>query len=164
MRATRFHYVNSRGTQSIVSSAALVQQAQADQADALHAVCVVENISPEYIKDLVAGLRLYPTFFLEHAIHTPKDQFWELHHSWDPATTLSDSSVPFNSAHIDGMFEYHELEYSHKSDLTSAPNFVQRDCFIQEPFPIQSNTRISYYRVSPWLCKYHVLPNCEITA
>ena len=100
------------------------------------------------------GLSLDPCFFANHSQHADKERFWKqsTHWSWN---SQSDIGIAASSqfAHIDGMFEYHDLERG-TSELTSNPNIFPRDCFKQDSYPIQSNTRISYCRVNSYLCKY----------
>ncbi|KAH7354869.1 hypothetical protein BKA65DRAFT_581473 [Rhexocercosporidium sp. MPI-PUGE-AT-0058] len=134
--------------------------------------CVIENISAEYVEVLGTEWGIDPMFFIEHAGNRRRDELWKQKiFSWpDHSSTRgrenSDSLrsespareqffLESRSGHLDGVFEYHnvisDLPASAFENLTSSPNFVNRHCFKDEKWALQSNTRLSYCRPSMWM-------------
>lgn len=146
------YYRSSEKEESIKSVQALLRQAENDHRNGNFAVCVIENISPADIRVLGPGLSLDPFFFANHAENIAKELFWKEHIPWSWDSTHWTEIAAATSAHIDGMFEYYGLEHG-TFELTSSPNNFPRYCFKQDPYPIQSNTRISYCRANKFLCK-----------
>jgi hypothetical protein len=113
----------------------------------IRSICIVENISSDLIGLLRTAWDLDATFFVEHATNPEKAELWR----------KKDSPAIYQEAkhysHLDGIFEYHGIEASPQETLSSYPNIFPRHCFRDPAWPIQSNSRISYYRVNPWLCK-----------
>lgn len=115
--------------------------------------CIIENISPEYIAALISECKLEAAFFEKHASNPEQHQLWnrDLYRwDWDPASS-DPNKVQYT--HMDGIFEYHGIQSTvdAQDTMQMSPNASKRLCFRQPPFPIQSNTRVSYYRVHPWL-------------
>jgi hypothetical protein len=110
-------------------------------------ICIVENISSDLIDSLGRAMDLDATFFVEHATNPEKAELWSKKVA--PAIYQEDKRY----SHLDGIFEYHDIETSPQETLNSCPNIFPRHCFKDSRWPIQSNSRISYYRVNPWLCK-----------
>lgn len=123
-------------------------------------VCVIENISSEYIQALGSAWNIDIEFFVEHATNPKKDHLWQLVStmSWDlPISAGYETSIqPVPTYwHLDGIYEYNKYTNIRWSDgkLDSFPNNVPRHCFSDAESGVQSNTRISYYRVSSSLCE-----------
>jgi hypothetical protein len=110
-------------------------------------ICIVENISSDLIDSLGTAWDLDATFFIEHATNPEMAELWK---KKDAPATYQEAK---RYSHLDGIFEYHDLETSPQETLSSYPNVFPRRCFKHSTWPIQSNSRISYCRVNPWLCK-----------
>jgi hypothetical protein len=113
----------------------------------IRSICIVENISSDLINSLGAAWDLDATFFVEHTTNPEKAELW----SKKNAPAIYQELKCYS--HLDGIFEYHDIETSPQATLNSFPNIIPRHCFKDSAWPIQSNSRISYYRVNPWLCK-----------
>jgi hypothetical protein len=113
----------------------------------IRSICIVENISSDLIDSLGTAWGLDATFFVEHATNPEKAELW----SQKNASAIFQEAKCYS--HLDGIFEYHDIETSPQETLNSFPNIFPRHCFKDSAWPIQSNSRISYYRVNPWLCK-----------
>jgi hypothetical protein len=114
----------------------------------IRSICIVENISPDLTDSLCTAWELDATFFYEYATNPEKAELWR---SKKDAPAIYQEVKRYS--HLDGIFEYHGIETSPQETLNSYPNIVSRRCFKDSAWPIQSNSRISYYRVNPWLCK-----------
>lgn len=148
MATTNIYYTNFFQEPAIDSAAALLDHVTRDHMKKHNAVCVIENISEEYIKYLTADNFIDPNFFSEHKRCISRKKFWARSNDWD-----GNSYLP-TTGHIDGMFEYHELECRNPSDLNSGPNFIKRECFKEDRYGIQSHTRISYCLINDSTCMY----------
>ena len=125
-------------------------------------ICIIENISPQYIEGIGSAWDIDPGFFVEYARNPLKENLWlpkdpEELLGWDPHD--KSRRVPKNKLrwHIDGNFEYHGLNVQNNASLNSSPNYFKRYCFRSTwggLETITSNTRISYCRVYKKLCKY----------
>lgn len=115
----------------------------------IRSICIVENISSDLINLLGTEWDLDATFFLEYATNPEKAKLW----SKKDAPAIYQEAKQYS--HLDGIFEYNDIETSPQETLNSLPNIFPRHCFKEKDsaWPIQSNSRISYYRVNPWLCK-----------
>lgn len=123
-------------------------------------ICIIENISPQYIEGVGSAWDISPGFFVEHARNPLVENLWlpkdpeALLGTWDPqdARRFQDNRRAW---HIDGNFEYHGLNVQDYTNLNSAPNYFKRYCF-QSTWggveTITSNTRISYCRVNKMFC------------
>ena len=152
MARTNIYYTTVGQEQPTNSPQALIKQIKNDIANQRYAICVIENISSLYTEPLIANQIFSSQFVQDHEAHEARTKFWTVHHPWRWSSDLSiDQFASSRAAHIDGMFEYHGLNCN-TSYLQSSPNYVKRDCFEERPWPIQSNTRISYYRSAPSLC------------
>lgn len=138
-------------------------------------MCVIENISAEYIEAIGPAWNIDPEFFAAHATNPDRDKLW-WGEDWDwgasNETPLIDSqgkpmrlqrTVPFLEkavGHLDGIFEYHNEipnpDQSVYESLNSSPNAITRHCFKDTKWPIQSNTRISYCRPNTFMCKWMI--------
>jgi hypothetical protein len=140
-------WINATSQTQITDPLDIIQRSAAAAEDRINSICIVENISSSLIDSLGAAWDLDAKFFVGHATNPKKDELWR----------KKDAPVVYQEAkhysHLDGIFEYHDIEISPKETLNSSPNIFPRHCFKDSIWPIQSNSRISYYRVNPWLCK-----------
>jgi hypothetical protein len=124
-------------------------------------ICIIENISPQYIEGVGSAWDISPAFFVEHARNPLGENLWlpkdpeELMGTWDPYAESRCFNENRRVWHIDGNFEYHGLNVQDNTNLNSAPNYFTRYCF-QSTWggveTITSNTRISYCRVNKRFC------------
>lgn len=172
---TKVAYTNSHENYPINSPKDLIERSAALK-DRDLSVCIIENISAEYVEALGTEWEIDPMFFVEHATNPDKDKLWESKvwdwtpleylsskdrdESYAPKVLTADGITAFlenSSGHLDGVFEYHNeipgLKPSALEKLNSFPNFINRYCFKDKNYPIQSNTRISYCRPNMWMCK-----------
>lgn len=113
-------------------------------------VCIVENISPEYIEVLGSAWDIDPRFFFQHAENPTREHLW-VARRFEPDTSKEKFSC------INGNFEYHGLNVSDDTELNFLPNNFERHCFRSTWEGVEtiiSNTKISYYRVQDLFCKY----------
>lgn len=128
----------------------LISQVRDDRRLRNSAICIIENISPSYIGRLGPAWDIDPFFFADHARHMDKDQFWSEYRPWNWPERDQDTG---KYTHLDGMFQYEGLEKNPETvALNSMPNVFPRDCFQEDPYDIQCNTRISYCRAQSNLC------------
>jgi hypothetical protein len=115
--------------------------------DGSFAICIIENIGPQWIEALGTAWSLEPDFFLQHARMPDRNASWNdvFHPMADPG------NLPY--AHISGVFEYNGWASKTGRPPDSSLNFMKRHVWqAKSPFPISSHTCISYYRVKPNLC------------
>ena len=139
---TKIFYRNSKLKPRIGTPSDIVALSADDLKIGREAICVVENIFPSCIEELGSAWDLDPEFFIGHVTNPDVEDLWAQH---------SDEHQVRNYRHLDGVFEYHGLK--DQKGLRSLPNYFPRHCYEQPPHPIQSSTRISYYRVRQGLCK-----------
>ena len=111
-------------------------------------ICIVENISLEYIGSLGSTWNINPRFFVQHAENPRREDLW-IPKGFEP----DGNQANFNC--IDGNFEYHGLEVNNEKELNFRPNRFERYCYKttwEGVGKIASNTRISYYRVTELFC------------
>lgn len=148
---TKVFYTNIRSEPQINTPSDLIACALADFESDTEAVCVIENISPEFIEALGSAWNLDPIFFAGHATNPRQEDLWT---RW---TSFRDQAAENNTRlyeHLDGVFEYPNIGITPHESLDYSPNYFYRHCFRKLPSGFQSNTRISYYRVSRILCKF----------
>ena len=117
-------------------------------------VCIIENIAPKHIGALGSAWDLDPAFFVHHASNPRRERLWMPHIFKGPPDPTDD---PYD--HIDGNFEYFGLCVQSDAELNSSPNYFPRRCFRKtwdEVETVNSNTRISYYRVHTGLCEFFI--------
>lgn len=139
---------SSAQTLTISTSAQTLSAVSENLSHLRDSVCIVENISPEYIEVLGAAWDIDPRFFVQHASNPRRE------HLWTPRNFESDIGEELFSC-IDGNFEYHGLNVSDNKELNSLPNHFKRHCFRSTWEGVEniiSNTRISYYRVEKSFC------------
>ena len=112
-------------------------------------VCIIENISPNWIEALGVSWDIDPHFFVDHAENPTKEDFWsaKLVDLWQKKTRRRYCS-------LNGTFEYHGRELRRSNDVHASLNFFHRHIFKTGGYPPQANTRISYYRVNRRLCMF----------
>jgi hypothetical protein len=173
---TQVAYTDTLENYSITSPEDLIAQSAGLKESRETSICIIENISTEYVEALGTEWEIDPMFFIEHATNPDKDKLW-WSKKWDwplpdhssseggdesyaPMDLLPSKTPCFlkdSSGHLDGVFEYHNeipgLEPSAFEKLNSSPNFIYRHCFKDKKWPMQSNTRISYCRPTMSMCK-----------
>lgn len=142
MHKTKVLYTNGGLQSQVRTSSDLVACSAEDQNSGREAICVIENISLRFIEELGSAWDLDPEFFIGHAKNPNPEDLWARNH---PEYDMCEYR------HLDGAFEYHGARGQKIFD--SWPNYFPRHCFEKAPYPVQSNTRISYYRVHRGLCK-----------
>lgn len=140
---TKVFYTNEKLQPKVETPSGLVAFSSEDQKSGKEVICVIENISPGYIEELGSAWDLDPEFFIGHARNPNAEDLWAREHAADYEVR--------EYRHLDGVFEYHGVRG--QKGLNSLPNYFPRHCFKESPYPVQSNTRISYYRVHQGLCK-----------
>ena len=140
---TKVFYTNGELQPQVKTPSGLVAFSAEDQKSGREVICVIENISPGYIEELGSAWDLDPEFFIGHARNPNPEHLWPLKHAADYEVR--------EYRHLDGVFEYHGMRG--QKGLNSLPNYFPRHCFKESPYPVQSNTRISYYHVHQGLCK-----------
>lgn len=140
---TKFFYTNGKINPQINTPSDLVAFSADDQASGREAICVIENISSGSIEPLRLAWDLDPGFFIGHANNPNPQDFWAIH--------STEYGTRSEYRHLIGVFEYHGVRG--QKGLDSSPNYIPRHCIEEPPYPVQSNTRISYYRVRRGLCK-----------
>ena len=117
-------------------------------------VFVIENIGPSWIQTLGSAWNLEPGFFLNHARNPPRGREWDNIFNTRSYRSVEDQKLGQYSS-LDGVFEYGDWETTTEEDkLLSNHNLMKRQFWKgPEPYPLSSNTRISYYRVKWNTCK-----------
>lgn len=110
------------------------------------AVCLVENICPEWIASLGVEWGLDPTFFIEHAARCTGKPLWS--NVMLPDVHVTDQhSVARRHWYIEGVL-------SNLSTNKPYERRMQRGMQLDElRYGLQATTRISYYRVHHRLCE-----------
>lgn len=180
--ATKVFYTHGNATDCWINSPAdLIAQTTAAKDRQDLTVCVIENISVEYLEAIGQAWDIDPAFFVAHASNTNKEELWN-RKTWawslpnvppsgqadsimaraastTPSPEISSPSRFLDGEfdQLDGIFEYHtelqDIEPSALEKLNFSANFIYRHVFKQGRWPVQSNTRISYCRPNAYLCK-----------
>lgn len=128
----------------------LLYRHQNDEAYNQLAICIVENICQGWIIALGTAWDIDPVFFSRHASNPGGDSIWEAlmkrDGKWDSVNP--DDTTANTSAHMNGIFEHLEEDRS-RPQKDRFPRRLQR----HPDWGLQSNSKISYCRVSPCLCK-----------
>jgi CorA-like Mg2+ transporter protein len=149
-KTTKVFYSNLDSQPHINTPSDLIASARADWESGTRAVCVIENISPEYIEALGSAWNLDPEFFAGHATNPRREDLWK---RWQPPPGDPAAENSRRYEHLDGVFEYPDIRVTPHESLDSSPNYFHRHCFREPTYGVQSNTRISYYHVNRVLCK-----------
>lgn len=140
---------SSAQTLSISTPAQILTTFSENQLHLQDTICIIENISPEYIEVLGSAWNIDPRFFVEHAMNPKREDLWV-------PKRLEPENREQTFDCLDGNFEYHGLNVISDEELNSLPNYFERHCFRstwEGVEKINSNTRMSYYRVKGSLCK-----------
>lgn len=140
---------SSARTQTLNTPAEVFNAAAENLSYSRKIVCIVENISSEYIGSLGFAWDIDPGFFVQHAENPRREDLWV------PKEFELDGSRA-NFSCIDGNFEYHGLEVNNDKELNFRPNRFERYCYKttwEGVETIASNTRISYCRVMELFCR-----------
>lgn len=154
--STKAFYINYAQRLTISTPAQITAAAsELDGNIGRYTVCIVENIAPEHIEALGSAWDLDPAFFVQYASNRQRGHLWmpDVFGGDRPGTDRK----PYD--HIDGNFEYHGICVQSDAELDSAPNYFARHCFRKtwdEVETVNSNTRISYYRVHRELCEFFI--------
>lgn len=146
---TRISYTNMTKHIFPKSTYDLIREAHNDSTAGRLAVCVVENISPSLIKALGAAWDLEPEFFAMHATNPPTKELWRQFSEWSP----NDKDALTSFDHLDGIYEFHDMDLSVELMQRSSNNYFQRHIFKDGHWPVNVTTKISYMRVSATLCR-----------
>jgi hypothetical protein len=156
-RVTKVCFIDRTRPLSVQTPAQIIAAAAAEKATDSNPVCIIENISPEYIDALGTAWGLDPEFFINHASNPARKRLWAPHGMRDDDVH---SSAWKAHGHIEGNFEYHGIHIDRDKDLNSSPNCFKRHCFRKVwdgVDTVNSNTRISYYRIQG-LCRSPPIP------
>lgn len=120
-------------------------------------VCIIENISPEFIGGLGVAWSLPLDFFIEHATNSYGPALWDdvmgdqaRDRVWEPSSVAKDEArkKPLAHFHIEGIIE----QVRHIEQPSGRYRFARRFEFSYN-YGWQANTKMSYCRVSQNLCK-----------
>jgi hypothetical protein len=168
---TRVFYTDKSRQYPIDSPAGLIEQAAKLEESRFTSICVIENISAEWVASLGAAWDIDPYFFATHAENRDQDDLWRprLNFNWNSDALNRDSGSSSEAArpsflggpieYVEGIFQYHNalglLLPSAVDGLIKVlpPNHVRRLYFKEGKWPVQSNTRISYCRPNIGMCK-----------
>lgn len=159
----RLSYVrrHATGTTSpeVVSTATLLKQAKHDAESNQYAACVIENISPEYMAAVGVGWNIARDFFIQHAANPVGDRLWEA----VMGGVAQNRALELSYARIDltqqqdgtrALCDYYSIEgYLNHVVKPGYSRFGRR--LEHDPhWGWQTNTKISYCRVSKYFCEY----------
>lgn len=153
---TRAYYFNGKGSYAD-SPNSIIEKALCDagtgERSTRLAVCVIENISAPWIQVIGEAWQLNLEFFLDHAKNPAKENLWDNVFNRDRDPLRSQLPTDSSRVHITGVFGNPDWQLNKRRQLDSSPNAMRRHCWDgPKPYPLSSNTRISYYRVTPSLC------------
>ena len=128
--------------------------AKGDGTEPGKAVCIVEDISWEWINAMGTAWGIEPHFFAEYGINPKDDNAWK--HLFPDDRRLGAAQGPSKCYHVDGVFEHHHLA----GDPTALDrlrkglrrSLYRRRCWADPSYSPSSNTRFSYCRVNANLC------------
>lgn len=155
--STKIFYTDMSTDYPISDPAALVARSAELKEQRATSICIIENISGEYVEALGSKWKIDPTFFVAHATNPDRSQLWGSK-GWNWSSPTVPSTKPGHMrqlsteieryvetgdrrptflenafGHLDGIFEYHnekpDLEPRAYGLLDSAPNFIRRHCF-----------------------------------
>lgn len=149
----------------ISSSAALIDRSEIQMKNDELAICIIEDITTEYVQAIGQAWNMEPEFFIAHATNPKIERIWAgKPWDWSENTSQEWSQGKRDEHflgdcfdHLDGVFEYHntkeDLDCLDLKPFNISSNLISRHCIKVGKWPIQSNTRISYCRPHPMLCK-----------
>jgi len=141
-------------TQETKDIAKVFDLARNDGADSRQAICIVEDVSWEWIGRMGATWGIESHFFAGYCVNPKDDNPWRTLFPDD--RRLGATQGPSKYYHVDGVFEHHHLA----GDSTGLLRLKQglrrslypRRCWADPSYPPSSNTRFSYCRVNANLC------------
>jgi hypothetical protein len=118
-------------------------------------ICIIEGISAEYIAALGSRWSIDPMFFVMYMTNRDQEKlWWGREWNFDQRNLNECSYLEGDYDHMDGIFEYHnESPSSPTLSAFVSPGQTHRHCFKDANWPLQSNTRISYCRLSGYNCR-----------
>lgn len=131
--------------------------ARSDDASSRHAVCIVEDISWDWIGAMGVTWKIEPHFFAQYGVNPQGDNPWAALFPKDSRRGATQD--PSKYYHVDGVFEHQHLA-GHPKALAMLKNGLQRSlyrrrCWVptDSSYSPSSSTRFSYCRVNANLCK-----------
>lgn len=154
---TKVFYINQRRELPSVSLQELITKSVADFNSHIDSVCLIENISPSFVEALTTSWQVDPAFFASHVSSTAPEHFFRPRR-WPLRSQPSTLDMePRSFEHLDGIFTYEGVDKTAVEAAIqthgAAPNYCKRRFLVQDRFPPQSHTRVSYYRVNARLCE-----------
>ncbi|KAF2724077.1 hypothetical protein K431DRAFT_164930 [Polychaeton citri CBS 116435] len=157
---TRARYIGSSGRYDSADVNAFVNFTTAQLHNNVEsaAVCIIENVHPNWMHRLQDAFGIPQDFFREHARNPPDESLWETVFTRSKDPRWVPPLGPSQSWHsIDAIYEYHGWKTTghgapafegKATNIESNDNFFKRHCWEgPSPYPISSNTKISYVRV-----------------
>ncbi|KAL2070688.1 hypothetical protein VTL71DRAFT_13714 [Oculimacula yallundae] len=171
---TKVAFSDEEKAYQIANSHDLVARAARSRQDEKFSICVIENISPEYLEVIGIEWKIDLEFLLEHARNPDKADLWR-QKVWNSGPEYlsiryrrdlaEEDFLETREGHLDGVIEFSNvmprLTLPTLENLISAPNFIHRPCLKDEKQGFQSNTRMSYCRPHHYL--YLFLVDAPIT-
>ena len=134
----------------------VLDQAQRDSAVSQQAVCIVEDISWDWIGAMGVAWGVEPQFFAKHGVNPQGYNVWET--LFPKSHELGAIQYPSQCFHVDGVFEHHHVTPDRKAfkalEDALRHSTHRRRCWISpDPsYSPSSSTRFSYCRVNANLC------------
>jgi hypothetical protein len=138
-------YLSTLDTVGDLSPSQVMHQTRKDSEAGQLSVCVVEDIDREWIAVLGPEWKIGPYFFAEHVANTTGEDLWESVTGPHVQTGYRHESKHELMHHIEGVVPHLMRE--------SIASRVQRWLQYDRYYGWQVNTRISYVRVSRYLCE-----------
>jgi len=174
---TKVYFTDTEREFPITSPQDLVAQAATLEDRGEQSICIIENISVDYVKVLGKEWNISPLFFVDHATNPNKEKlWWSKTWDWPPlrnadttTTVVSNAQewwqpsdfVQTHPGHMDGVFEYHdvfsEFKQSTIEQYVQSRNHIHRHYFKDQKWGMQSNTRVSYCRPTIGMCEQILL-------
>jgi hypothetical protein len=121
-KTTKVFYTNFQSKPHINTPSDLIACALADCESGTRAICVIENISPEYIEALGSAWNLDPEFFAGHATNPRQEDLWT---RWQPPRNQAAAEKSKRYEHLNGYPSILIQKQLHTKGLT-----VRRIIFI----------------------------------
>jgi hypothetical protein len=101
-RTMKVFYTNFQSKPHINTPSDLIACALADCESGTRAICVSENISPEYIEALGSAWNLDPEFFAGNATNPRQEDLWT---RWQPPLNQAAAENSKRYEHLNGVFQ-----------------------------------------------------------
>lgn len=154
---TSIFYINLERVSSPLKLQELITQSAEDFHRQIDAVCIIENISPTVVEALTASWQVDSAFFAKHVSTAAPEHFFQPRRWALRSLPAVLDMEPKISEHLDGIYEYVGPDSAAIGTALrlhgAAPNYCERRWLVQDRFPPQSHTRMSYCRVNTHLCK-----------